>query len=61
MFKLQNYNEFKQELRWHDYVNVMINEFAILLVRKYEWYDCERYTFVVQVLGFKVYQKIGDM
>lgn len=60
-FTKQNYNEFKSGVRWHDYFAIMINEFPVLLVRKYDWPlegDC-KYTFLVQVLGFKVYQYRG--
>jgi hypothetical protein len=35
-FKLQNYNEFKNGIRWHDYVSIIINEFPIILIRKYD-------------------------
>ena len=66
----QNANEFKQGLMWHDYVSVMIHEFPLLLVRRYDWiYDQEgcwlpeeeiQSTFSVQVLGFRVYQKIWN-
>jgi hypothetical protein len=39
----------------------MINEFAVVQVRRYEWFDIEKYTFVVQVLGFKIFERMGDM
>ena len=60
-FTTQNYNEFKNGVRWHDYFAIMINEFPVILVRKYDWpHDSDdRYTFIVQVLGFKVYQEVG--
>jgi hypothetical protein len=35
MFRLQNYNEFKDSVRWHDYFSIMVNEFPVL-VRKYD-------------------------
>ena len=60
-FQLQNYNEFKSWMRWHDYLAIMVNEFPIILIRKYDWLDTEEYTFSVNILGFKVYQKIGKM
>jgi len=55
-FLLQNYNEFKGPIRWHDYINVMINEFPILLLRRYD-FDAKgdwksRYMF--QILGIRV-------
>jgi hypothetical protein len=59
-FRLQNYNEFNH-FRWHDYFSIVINEFPVVLVRKYEWYEDNRYAFVVQVFGFEVYQRIGDL
>lgn len=58
-FTLQNYNEFKNHVRWHDYLAIMVNEFPVILARRYDWLDTEQYTFTVQVFGFKVYQKIG--
>jgi hypothetical protein len=60
MIKLQNYNEFKNGVRWHDYFNIMVNEFPIILIRKYDWDEIDTYTFVVQVMGVKVYQRIGE-
>jgi len=48
-------------MRWHDYLAIMVNEFPIILIRKYDWLDTEEYTFSVNILGFKVYQKIGKM
>ena len=60
MFKLQNYNEFKH-VRWHDYFSIMVNEFPVILVRKYDWlHENDQYTFMVQILGFKIYQRIGE-
>ena len=57
-FVRQNYNEFKNGVRWHDYFSIMINEFPVVLVRKYNWMqENNQYTFIVQVLGFKVYQR----
>jgi hypothetical protein len=60
-FTTQNYNEFKNGVRWHDYFAIVVNEFPVILVRKYDWpHDGDdRYTFMVQVLGFKVYQYRG--
>ena len=62
MFYLQNYNEFKDGVRWHDYLAFVINEFPVLLIRRYDWPgdSDEAYTFMVQVLGFKIYQRIGQ-
>jgi hypothetical protein len=59
-FRLQNYNEFKDGVRWHDYFAIVINEFPVILVRKYDWpHEGDQYTFSVQILGFRVYQHIG--
>lgn len=59
-FRLQNYNEFNH-FCWHDYFSIVINEFPVVLVRKYEWYEDNKYSLVVQVFGFEVYQRIGDL
>lgn len=61
MFRMQNYNEFKGHVRWHDYFAIMVNEFPVVLVRRYEWMDTERYTFTVQVFGTTLFKRIGDM
>jgi hypothetical protein len=60
-FIKQNYNEFNDGVRWHDYFAFIINEFPVVLIRKYDWPHGrnDRYTFMVQVFGFKVYQYIG--
>ena len=60
-FTTQNYNEFKDGVRWHDYFSIMVNEFPVILIRKYDWPHefNAKYTFIVQVLGFDVYQHIG--
>lgn len=60
-FGTQNYNEFKSHMRWHDYLSIIVHEFPIALVRRYDWLDEERSTFMVQFLGVKVYQKSGEM
>ena len=61
-FNLQNCNDFKS-VSWHDYFSIIVNEFAILLIRKYDWPDHPKhltadYTFTIQILGFTVYQHI---
>lgn len=61
MFTLQNYNEFRRAVRWHDYVSIMFNEFPVILVRRYDWMDTEQYTFTVQLFGVRVYQRVGVM
>ena len=57
---LQNANEFKTWMRWHDYFSIIIHEFPIILFRKYDWMDKESSTFMVQVLGFKIYQRVWE-
>lgn len=57
-FYRQNYNEFKSWVRWHDYVSILINEFPLLLARRYDWMGDEKSTFSFYVAGFKIYQKI---
>lgn len=64
--KFQNYNEFRDGVRWHDYCSLIINEFAIFLVRRYDFMDYgepleERSTYIIQFLGCKIYQKIVPM
>lgn len=57
-FRMQNYNEFcNGEVRWHDYFSIMINEFALILVRRYDFHDCAETTYHVQILGFVVLSK----
>jgi hypothetical protein len=53
-----NYNEFKSPVRWHDYVSVIIHEFPILLIRRYDWMDDEKSTLLIQVLGVRVHRRI---
>jgi hypothetical protein len=57
-FHLQNYNEFKSKMRWHDYFAFVLHEFPVLLIRRYDWMDEERSTLKIQLLGWKVYQRI---
>lgn len=55
----QNYNEFKH-VRWHDYFSIMINEFAVIQIRKYDWPGIgDEWMIVVQIMGFIVYQRAG--
>lgn len=56
--RIQNYNEFRTWTRWHDYFAFLIHEFPILLIRRYDWMDKESSTLMVQVLGFKVFQRV---
>jgi hypothetical protein len=61
LFNLQNYNEFQGGVRWHDYVALMVNEFPVLLVRRYDFglhSAAASRTYVVQVLGLLVWQNI---
>jgi hypothetical protein len=53
-FALQNYNEFKDGLRWHDYISIIINEFPIFVIRRYDWLTDNPVTstYMVQILGF---------
>jgi SRSO17 transposase len=59
MIRWQNYNEFRGWVRWHDYFSFMVNEFAILLVRRYDWFDHNppTSTFIVTVCGVNVFHK----
>ncbi len=56
--KFQNYNEFHDWMRWHDYVSVIIHEFPLLLVRRYDWLGEDKSTLMVQLFGFKVFQRV---
>ena len=55
-FTLQNYNEFKHWTRWHDYCAFSLNEFQLLLVRRYDWMDKEESTLFIQFFGFTIYK-----
>jgi len=46
------YTEFKNWIRIVDYVSIMIYDFPILLVRKYDWMDKKESTYLVCFLGF---------
>ena len=60
IFQLQNYNEFKNGVRWHDYVSLVLNEFAVVLVRRYDWpHENDRYLIIAQIFGIQVYSKVG--
>lgn len=59
--KLTNYNEFDVWIRWHDYVSVIVNEFPVVLVRRYYWHDVKTTTLMIQVLGYKLLQTTKDM
>ena len=56
-FQLQNYNEFRENMAWHDYVSVIINEFPIVLVRRYEWLLRDKYSIHIQFFGFGIFHK----
>lgn len=51
-FKIKNYNEFRTHIRWTDFVSVIICNFNILLIRKYDWLDSETSVILVFVFGF---------
>jgi hypothetical protein len=58
-FRLNNYKEFHSYARWHDYINISINEFAIFLIRKYTWArDKEDTTIICQLFGFEILRKL---
>lgn len=60
-FNFQNYNEFKSGVRWHDYISILINEFPVILVRKYDYpHENDKSTLMIQILGFKVYQHFSE-
>jgi hypothetical protein len=48
----RNYNEFRNVwFGWQDKMSIMILDFPILLVRKYEWLEKERSNWLVQIMG----------
>ena len=52
----RNYNEFRDVwLSWQDKISIIICDFPILLVRKYEWLEKERVTWLVQVMGVDLF------
>lgn len=55
-----NYNEFRSYVRWHDYFNLSINEFAIILARRYDFdrLDNSIHTYLFMFFGFTIYKKI---
>lgn len=53
------YNEFRLWMRWHDYFSIMIHNFPIVLVRRYDWMDSESSTYAILICGFLVYQHVG--
>ena len=55
----RNYNEFRNVwFGWQDQISIMILDFPILLVRKYEWLEKERSNWLVQVMGFDLLPSI---
>jgi hypothetical protein len=55
-FTKQNYNEFR-DVRWHDYLSLIVDEFAVLLIRRYDFglHEGEfKSVYHVQILGFKL-------
>lgn len=59
-FHLQNYNEFKGGVRWRDYVNLTLNDFSVIVIRRYDWLDWEQSTYLVQLFGVVVFNKLKD-
>jgi hypothetical protein len=53
-FQWQNHNDFKTPISWHDYVSVIVNEFPILLVRRYDWFSTDETTVLIQIFGFRI-------
>ena len=48
----RNHNEFRNVwFSWEDKISIMIMDFPILLIRKYEWLENERSNWLVQVMG----------
>ena len=52
----RNYNEFKNVwFSWQDKISIMIFDFPILLVRKYQWLEKEKSNWLIQVLGIDLF------
>lgn len=52
------YNEFRDcWLRWHDYISIMVHNFPILLIRRYDWLDVRESTYIVIFCGFNLLQR----
>jgi len=50
----RGYNEFRDTwFRWKDHVSITLFDFSILLVRKYDWFEKSKVTWIVVVLGFQ--------
>ena len=53
----RNYNEFRDLwFSWQDKISIIICDFPILLVRKYEWLEKEKSNWLVQVLGIDLFR-----
>jgi hypothetical protein len=48
----RNCNEFRNIwFSWEDKISIMVFDFPILLIRKYEWLEKERSNWLLQVMG----------
>jgi hypothetical protein len=55
----RNYNEFRDVwLSWQDKISIIICDFPILLIRKYEWLEKEKSNWLVQVMGIDLFRSI---
>jgi hypothetical protein len=53
----RNYNEFRDVwFSWQDKISIIICDFPLLLVRKYEWLEKEKSNWLVQVLGIELFR-----
>lgn len=59
--RLLERNEFDIWFKWFDYLSITVLEVPLVLVRKYEWYDTDRYTFVIKLFGYEVFKKKGGI
>ena len=55
----RNYNEFRDTwLRWSDKLSIMIDDFPIILIRKYDWLEKEKSNWLIQVMGINLFPSI---
>ena len=59
-FYLQNYNEFKNHVRWHDYFSLSVNEFHIFTFRKYDFFESRGIESVWMVFFFGFSFNVGQ-
>lgn len=55
----KNYNEFRSIwFGWEDKLAFIIFDFPLLLIRKYNWFEKEESTWLIQVIGINLFSSI---